>query len=239
LGCMWLQLARAIGGDRWSRVCQNCKRWSEIGGGTHDGRSDKRYCCGTCKAAAHAKKKVRRADYTGPGGSLGISHRSPLTGPPLEQRRTSGGIKVLPSCELRGEAQAGDNCGVRRCKAECDPTNCFHKYCGICELQPESVGRKLDVMPNCAQWETAETGEFKTQIRHYVVIPGTRSYLVSVCANDSCRNSPVRRVRHYATMDYCFGSGEQRHYDGGELGAIPPLVRTPPLCRSRETSFSF
>jgi hypothetical protein len=59
LGCMWLQLARAIGGDKWSRVWQNGKRWSEIGGGTHGGRSDKRYCCGTCKAAAHAKKKVR------------------------------------------------------------------------------------------------------------------------------------------------------------------------------------
>jgi hypothetical protein len=33
LGCMWLQFARAIGGDKWSRVCQNGKRWSEIGGG--------------------------------------------------------------------------------------------------------------------------------------------------------------------------------------------------------------
>ena len=33
LGCMWLQFARAIGGDKWSRVCENGKRWSEIGGG--------------------------------------------------------------------------------------------------------------------------------------------------------------------------------------------------------------
>jgi hypothetical protein len=41
LGCMWLQFARAIGGDKSYRVCQNCKRWFEIGGGTHGGRSDK------------------------------------------------------------------------------------------------------------------------------------------------------------------------------------------------------
>ena len=61
LGCMWLQFARAIGGDKSYRVCQNCKRWSEIGGGTHGDRSDKRYCCGTCKAAAHAKKEGQGA----------------------------------------------------------------------------------------------------------------------------------------------------------------------------------
>jgi len=59
LGCMWLQFARAIGGDKSYRACENCKRWFEIGGGTLGGRSDKRYCCGTCKAAAHAKKRVR------------------------------------------------------------------------------------------------------------------------------------------------------------------------------------
>jgi hypothetical protein len=57
LGCLWLQFARAIGGDKKYRACENCKKWFEIGGG--DGaRSDKRFCSGTCKAAAHAKKRT-------------------------------------------------------------------------------------------------------------------------------------------------------------------------------------
>ena len=43
LGCMWLQFARAIGGEKSYRICQNCKRWFEIGGGTLGGRPDKRY----------------------------------------------------------------------------------------------------------------------------------------------------------------------------------------------------
>ena len=32
-------------------------------------------------------------------------------------------------------------------------------------------------MPNCTRWGTAETGQCKTQIRHYAVIPRLRSYV--------------------------------------------------------------
>lgn len=58
LGCLWLQFARAIAGDKKYRACENCKKWFEIGGGD-GGRSDKRFCAGTCKAAAHAKKSTK------------------------------------------------------------------------------------------------------------------------------------------------------------------------------------
>jgi len=174
-------------------------------------------------AICHSRK---RSGYRLYGAACSAS-RIPQTGcfvataAAAEDQRRSQRITVPANSVV---CAAGDNCGLRRCKAEPDLTVYYHKDCGICELQSESVRRKTGCNAELRAVGTAETGEFKTQIRHYAVIPGTRSYLVSVCANDSCRNSPLRRVRHYATTDYYFGFGEQRHYDGGELRAIPPLV---------------
>jgi hypothetical protein len=56
IGCIWLQLAKAIEGNREYRQCENCKLWFEIGG-SRTARSDKRFCSPTCKAAANRKKR--------------------------------------------------------------------------------------------------------------------------------------------------------------------------------------
>jgi hypothetical protein len=58
LGCLWLQFARAIAGNKAYRACEQCKHWFEIGGG-EGSRSDKRFCSGTCKALANAKKRTK------------------------------------------------------------------------------------------------------------------------------------------------------------------------------------
>jgi hypothetical protein len=77
LGCMWLQSARAIGGDKWSRVCQNGKRWSEIGGGIARRPFRQALLLRNLQGGrAREEKGSGRAAYTDPGGSLRISHRS-------------------------------------------------------------------------------------------------------------------------------------------------------------------
>lgn len=61
-GAMWLQLARAIDGNRDYRACQRCGSWFEIGG---DGYSRaRRFCSDRCRVAysraqARAKEKDR------------------------------------------------------------------------------------------------------------------------------------------------------------------------------------
>lgn len=56
IGCLWLQFAMAVSGDKQYRQCDDCARWYEIGG-NQTARSDKRFCDGTCKSNAHRKKK--------------------------------------------------------------------------------------------------------------------------------------------------------------------------------------
>jgi hypothetical protein len=56
IGCLWLQFAKAIEGNRIYRRCENCQGWFELGGET-GGRSDKRFCGPPCKANAHRKKR--------------------------------------------------------------------------------------------------------------------------------------------------------------------------------------
>jgi len=64
IGCLWLQFAKAVEGDRNYRQCENCKLWFEIGG-SRAARSDKRFCTPTCKAALHRKDRERaRALHT-------------------------------------------------------------------------------------------------------------------------------------------------------------------------------
>jgi hypothetical protein len=53
LGCLWLQLSRAIDGNREYRQCPICQGWFELGRGT---RSDKLYCSGACKQVAYRER---------------------------------------------------------------------------------------------------------------------------------------------------------------------------------------
>ena len=57
------------------------------------------------------------------GGILPAEKCTNTESRPLEQRRTSGGKHVLPSCQLHGDAQPSDNWSLRRRNAEFDPTS--------------------------------------------------------------------------------------------------------------------
>jgi hypothetical protein len=54
IGLLWLQFAKAIEGDTSYRRCDDCGKWFALGG--RSGRSDKRFCSGTCKARTHRLK---------------------------------------------------------------------------------------------------------------------------------------------------------------------------------------
>jgi hypothetical protein len=56
IGCLWLQFAKAIEGERKYRQCDRCRAWFEIGG-SRAARSDKKFCSPSCKASAHRKKR--------------------------------------------------------------------------------------------------------------------------------------------------------------------------------------
>jgi hypothetical protein len=54
-GCLWLQFARAVEGDKDYRQCAHCRGWFEVGG-SRAARADKKFCSPTCKASAHRAK---------------------------------------------------------------------------------------------------------------------------------------------------------------------------------------
>lgn len=56
IGCLWLQFAKAIEGNRSYRQCGNCQGWFELGG-SRGARADKKFCSPSCKANAHRKKR--------------------------------------------------------------------------------------------------------------------------------------------------------------------------------------
>src|SRR5580693_7563437 len=58
LGCMWLQFARAIGGDKWSRSARMVRDGLKSAEELHGGRSDKRHCCGTCRLSLPGRHLV-------------------------------------------------------------------------------------------------------------------------------------------------------------------------------------
>jgi hypothetical protein len=60
IGFLWLQCAKAIEGNISHRRCDDCGKWFALGG--RSGRSDKRYCSGTCKARSHRMKKPRQSN---------------------------------------------------------------------------------------------------------------------------------------------------------------------------------
>ena len=54
-GCLWLQFAKAIEGNKNHRQCDNCKLWFELGG-SREARADKKFCTPNCKAAWNRNK---------------------------------------------------------------------------------------------------------------------------------------------------------------------------------------
>lgn len=54
IGCIWLQFARAVDGNRDYRQCEECRKWFEAT--PQVTRSDRRFCTPSCKASAHRKK---------------------------------------------------------------------------------------------------------------------------------------------------------------------------------------
>jgi hypothetical protein len=56
IGCLWLQFAKAIEGNKNYQQCGNCQGWFEIGG-SRGARADKKFCSPSCKASAHRKKR--------------------------------------------------------------------------------------------------------------------------------------------------------------------------------------
>ncbi len=54
IGCLWLQLADAINGNRAPRSCRVCKTWFEVGSGK---RTDKEFCSGTCRNRAYRERQ--------------------------------------------------------------------------------------------------------------------------------------------------------------------------------------
>jgi hypothetical protein len=60
---LWFQFARAVEGERNYRVCEQCRRWFEIGGG--GSRTDARWCGNPCKQRAYrAGMKVEAKQQT-------------------------------------------------------------------------------------------------------------------------------------------------------------------------------
>jgi len=56
LSALWLQLARAVDGERIFRQCEECRNYFEVES-PDGGRSDKRYCGAACRARAWRKAK--------------------------------------------------------------------------------------------------------------------------------------------------------------------------------------
>jgi hypothetical protein len=68
IGCIWLQFAKAVEGQKEYRQCENCFGWIEVGGGKAS-RSDKKFCSPTCKATAHRKKRERARELAARGAT--------------------------------------------------------------------------------------------------------------------------------------------------------------------------
>jgi hypothetical protein len=60
LGCIYLQLARAIADNRQSRRCAICQIPFELGGETS--RSDRKFCSSSCRTQHHRDKQTRAVE---------------------------------------------------------------------------------------------------------------------------------------------------------------------------------
>jgi hypothetical protein len=58
IGCIWLQFAKAIEGDKQYNLCARCRMWYEVGF-NRKARRDKRFCSQSCKSAWHRLQSDR------------------------------------------------------------------------------------------------------------------------------------------------------------------------------------
>jgi hypothetical protein len=58
ISALWLQLARAIDGERSYKQCEQCRNWFEISS-PDGGRADKQYCGSACRSRAHYLNKTK------------------------------------------------------------------------------------------------------------------------------------------------------------------------------------
>jgi len=68
IGCLWLQFARAVDGDKRYVRCGDCGKWFEKT--PHEGRANKKFCTETCKSSAHRKKKQQAYELSTTGLSV-------------------------------------------------------------------------------------------------------------------------------------------------------------------------
>jgi hypothetical protein len=65
LGCLWLQLALAIAGQKENRVCKVCSRWFEV---SEDERTARRvFCSQKCKSTDYRKTKEKAVNLFNDG----------------------------------------------------------------------------------------------------------------------------------------------------------------------------
>jgi hypothetical protein len=69
LGCLWLQLAQAVAGNKETRTCEGCKSWFEVSP-DRDGRTARRlFCTPQCKLREHRRTKQTALRLYGEGKS--------------------------------------------------------------------------------------------------------------------------------------------------------------------------
>ena len=61
LGCLWLELANAISGDKSQRQCPGCGRWFEIQ--AHGSRSDKQFCSQACRNRIYRQRMAKARQW--------------------------------------------------------------------------------------------------------------------------------------------------------------------------------
>jgi hypothetical protein len=64
ISCLWLQLARAIEGNRSHRQCEQCRKWFETAG---EKREDARFCGNPCRFRAY-RGRIKEAQELRTGG---------------------------------------------------------------------------------------------------------------------------------------------------------------------------
>jgi hypothetical protein len=65
LGALWFQFARTIDGEKEHRRCGGCKQWFEVSPG--QGRTDKEYCSGACRARAYRQRQEQARELRAKG----------------------------------------------------------------------------------------------------------------------------------------------------------------------------
>jgi hypothetical protein len=86
LGCLWLQLANAIAGEKEFRQCLECHTWFDIS--LHSARKDKKFCNPSCKAAYHRRSVKKASAFTKNASSKSVvKTEGELSRKPTKTRR--------------------------------------------------------------------------------------------------------------------------------------------------------